>query len=219
MSRRARAGVESRIDAPAGEGAPGGSGPGWPPWACRLAGVAIVVHLSALLVGVMGVAPASPLERAAMEWFGPYHAFFDLGYSYRFYIEPPPTPVAVATLHFDDGRPDDTVRLPAREIRGPRMRHQRELALAHSLFVDAREAKEQTGDISQSRLARSYADRLCRIRPGCVEVVWRVVPHLIPDRDQVRDALDSPGAGRFDLFDDSLFATPEWIGDFPCHGR
>ena len=42
--------------------------------------------------------------------------------------------------------------------------------------------------------------------------------HLIPDLEQVREATRSPGAPRFDLFAESLFTTPEWIGDFPCDG-
>ncbi len=27
-----------------------------------------------------------------------------------------------------------------------------------------------------------------------------------------------PGAAGFDLFDEALFTTPEWIGDFACDG-
>ena len=193
-------------------------GPGWSPWACRSVGLLIALHLTALISGVLGVEPSSLLERGLAGWFGPYHALVDLGYSYRFYTEPPPTPVAEATLRFGDGRPDQTFRLPALAVPGPRMRHQRQLALAHALYVDAREAKDQTGSIDQGRLARSYARRLCLMNPGCVRVTWRVTQHLIPDRDQVREVLDSSSTARFDLFDDSLFSTPEWIGDFPCDG-
>ncbi len=40
--------------------------------------------------------------------------------------------------------------------------------------------------------------------------------HLIPDVAEVRHALDEPGAPRFDLFAESLFTTPEWVGDFSC---
>lgn len=217
MSRRSRAERGPRADEAEQSRRAVGLG-GWSPWACRVVSLAIVVHLTALLAGVFAVAPSSPLERALAGWFAPYHELFDMGYSYRFYTEPPPTPVAVATLRFGDGRPDETLRLPARVVPGPRLRYQRQLALAHALYVDAREAKEQTGSIAQSRLARSYARRLCRLHPGCVQVTWHVTQHLIPDREQVREALDSPGGGRFSLFDDSLFSTPEWIGDFPCDG-
>ena len=41
----------------------------------------------------------------------------DQGYAYRYYApEPPPTPVVVATIHYADGRPDATIRLPARGL-------------------------------------------------------------------------------------------------------
>ena len=61
-------------------------------------------------------------------------ALADLGYAYRFYVEPPPTPVVTATLRFGDDRPEETVRLPGRDVPGPRMRHQRQLALANALL-------------------------------------------------------------------------------------
>lgn len=214
MGRRSRNERQGRGDLSGPTRTPGE----WPPRARRLVSLAVVAHLSALLAGVFAVAPSSALERALAGWFAPYHGFFDLGYSYRFYTEPPPTPVAVATLRFGDGRPDQTVRIPALVVPGPRMRRQRQLALAHALYMDARQAKQETGSIARSRLARSYAQRLCRLNPGCVQTTWRVTQHLIPDRDQVIEVLDAPGGGRFNLFDDSLFAIPEWIGDFPCDG-
>ena len=149
-------------------------------------------------------------------FFAPYYQLADLGYSYRYYTEPPPTPVITATLSFGEGRPEETLRLPGREVAGPRLRHQRQLALANALFNDVREAKERTGDSSRSRLARAYARHLCRIRPGCRSVTLHVRHHLIPDLDRVRQAIDGAGSPRFDLFAEELFTTPEWIGDFPC---
>ena len=46
------------------------------------------------------------LEQAIAEPFTPYYDLVDLGYSYRYYAEPPPTPVVTATLEFGEGRPD-----------------------------------------------------------------------------------------------------------------
>ena len=62
------------------------------------------------------------------------------------------------------------MRLPRRAVSGPRMRHQRQLALANALNSDVQEAKRITRDASQSRLARAYARHLCRTRPGCQSV-------------------------------------------------
>jgi len=175
-------------------------------------------HIAAVLAGALGVPPSSMLERTIAELFTPYYDLVDLGYSYRFYAEPPPTPVVTATLGFGEDRPEETVRLPGREVAGPRMRHQRQLALANALFVDVQQARQRTGDGSQSRLARAYARHLCLSRPDCRMVTLHLQQHLIPELDQVREAISAPGAPRFDLFAESLLTTPERIGDYPCDG-
>jgi hypothetical protein len=191
-------------------------GTGWPGWARGVATALLLFHLAAVLAGALGVPPSSELERAIADGFSPYFDLMDLGYSYRFYAEPPPTPVVTATIQFGDGRPEETVRLPGRDVAGPRMRHQRQLALANALYADVQEARRRVKDPSQSRLARAYARHLCRTKPGSRSVTLHLEQHLIPDPAQVRQALDVPGEPRFDLFADRLFTTPEWIGDFPC---
>ncbi len=98
------------------------------------------------------------------------------------------------------------------------MRHQRQLALANALFNDLQEVKARTGDSSRSRLGRAYAHHLCRTRSDCRSVTLHIRLHLIPDPDQVREAISKPGSSRFDLFAADFFTTPEWIGDFPCDG-
>ena len=94
----------------------------------------LLFHFSAVLGGALGVPPSSVLEQSFAELFKPYHELMDLGYSYRYYAEPPPTPVVTATLGFGDGRPEESVRLPGLKVTGPRMRHQRQLALANACF-------------------------------------------------------------------------------------
>ena len=177
----------------------------------------LVFHLAAVLAGAVGVPPSSELEQAIADVFSPYFDLMDLGYSYRFYAEPPPTPVVTATIEYGDGRPEETVRLPGRDVPGPRMRHQRQLALANALYSDVQEARRRVKDAGQSRLARAYARHLCRTRPGCRSVTLHLEQHLIPEPGPGA-AGDSrpPASPRFDLFADRLFTTPEWIGDFPC---
>jgi hypothetical protein len=171
-----------------------------------------------VLAGALGVPPSSLLEQTVADWFTPYYDLMDLGYSYRFYSEPPPTPVVTATLRFDEGHPEETLRLPGRAVAGPRLRHQRQLALANALYTDVQTAKQRTGQAGQSRLARAYARHLCRSRPDCRVVTLHLQQHLIPDPAQVREVIVAPDAPRFDLFSESMFTTPEWIGDFPCDG-
>jgi hypothetical protein len=190
----------------------------WPTWAIRLASCALIYHFAAVVSGALGVPPSSPLERRFANLFTPYHDLIDQGYAYRYYAEPPPTPVITARLKFAGGLPDQVIRIPDRSLRGPRMRHQRQLALANSLFLDFQEAKQVPGERAVSRLGGAYARKLCAAHPGCVSVTLHAQQHLIPDPEHVLEHLHEPGAARLDLFDESLFTTPEWIGDFTCDG-
>ena len=188
----------------------------WPLWARVTVSMLLVFHLTAVISGGLAVPPSSRLEQSLADLFTPYYALADLGYAYRFYVEPPPTPVVTATLRFGEGRPDETVRLPDRGLAGPRMRHQRQLALANALFMDVQEAKQHTGKGGRSSVARAYARHLCMTRPGCQSVTIFLQYHLIPEMDQVRQETQLSGTTRFDLFSDSLFSTPERIGDYSC---
>jgi hypothetical protein len=174
--------------------------------------------MTAVVSGALGVPPSSGLERRIADIFTPYHDLVDQGYAYRYYAEPPPTPVITATLRFGDGRPDEQVRLPERSVAGPRMRHQRQLALANALFADFQDAKSRAGGGSHSRLGEAYARHLCKSRPDCKSVILHAQQHLIPDPERVREVLATPGISHFELFDDDLFTTPDWIGDFACDG-
>jgi hypothetical protein len=174
--------------------------------------------MAAVVAGALGVPPSSELERRIANLFTPYHDLVDQGYAYRYYAEPPPTPVITARLLFSDGRTEAVVRLPDRTLPGPRMRHQRQLALANALLADFEEARRETGDGSRSRLASAYARHLCHANPGCAKVTLHAQQHLIPDLDHVRDVISRSSSSRFDLFDEELFTTPEWIGEFACGG-
>jgi hypothetical protein len=203
-----------RLDADNG----GGREQAWPRWARVVTSAAILWHGAGVLAGALGVPPSSELERRIADLFTPYFELFDFGYAYRFYSEPPPTPIITATIEYRDGRDAEILRLPGREVAGPRMRHQRQLALANALAGDVQAAKEQVGDRSSSRLAVAYARHLCANRPGCRSVTLRLQYHLTPEIDQVRQAAEQPGAPPFDLFAESLFTAPERIGDFACKG-
>jgi hypothetical protein len=194
-----------------------GSKPGgWPGWARAAASLALIIHLVAVVSGGLAVPPSSKLEQSIADLFTPYYGIADLGYAYRFYVEPPPTPVITATLQFDENRPAETVRLPGRDVRGPWMRHQRQLALANALFMDVQEAKQRTGLGSRSLLGRAYARHLCLSRPGCRVVTIHLQQHLIPEMERVREQIAAPGADRFDLFSESLFSAAERIGEYAC---
>jgi hypothetical protein len=195
---------------------------GWSPWARRVVTAALLFHFAAVLAGALGAPPSSPLERAIADAFAPYHQVLDQGYSYRYYApEPGPTPVVTAKIRFDDGRPEETVRLPERGV-WPRLRYQRQLALANHLVSDFEEARSATGDGQQSVWARSYARHLARTRKakGCASVTLYAQAHLIPDPGRVREALEHAdgGSSPVDIDAEEFYTTPERIGEFPCDG-
>ncbi len=192
------------------------SPPGWPSWKRRLISALLLFHLIALGVAVAAAPPSSALERALASAFGRYYELVDQGYAYRYYApEPPPTPVVTATVRFADGRPEVIVRLPQRGLR-PRLRYQRQLALAFHLFSDFDEARRVAGDGSRSRWARSYARHLVKAWPGCATVTLSAQMHLIPDPRRVLEAASTPGAPRVDLDAEEFYTTPERIGEFSC---
>lgn len=194
------------------------SGPpaAWPAWARGLASVALLAHGAAILTGALAASPSSLLEQALVQPFVRYHQWIDQGYTYRYYApEPPPTPIAVAKIHYGDGRPDATVRLPDRGTR-PSLRYQRQLALANHLTVDFETARAITGDSANSNWAKSYARHLAKRHPGATSITLYSQLHLIPDPERVRQDLATPGRARVDLDAEEFYTAPERIGEFPC---
>jgi hypothetical protein len=193
------------------------SGRGWPLWARWLATLAIAVHVSAVLAGALGAPPASALEHEVAEFFEPYHQLLDQGDSYRYYSTAfPPTPVVIATLTFADGRPEKVIRLPERGLR-PRLRIQRQLALAHSLMGDFEAAQRDGGDGTKSRWANAFATHLCRSNPGCSSVSLEVQMHLVPRIERIQHLLSRSKFETIDLDADEFFDDPKHIGVFSCN--
>jgi hypothetical protein len=176
----------------------------------------LLFHLVALLAAALGEPPASGLERSVRDLFGAYYQVIDQGYAYRYYApEPGPTPVVTAVIRYADGSPEETVRLPARGTL-PRLRYQRQLALANHLTEDFDAARRETGDGSNSAWARSYARHLARSRPGAAAVTLSTRMHLIPDPAAVRASLEARRP--VDLDAEEFYTAPERIGEFPCDG-
>ncbi len=187
----------------------------WPAWARRLATVGLLWHVGAILAGVWAAPPASELEQKVDAIFEPYQAAIRQGQSYRYYVDPAPTPVITATLTFRDGRPEQVVRIPNRAT-WPRMLYQRELNLANWLTEDVKQARHFTGDSSKSPWAQAFAAHLGRTHPGCSTVTLRTQYHLIPPLDRVRDELNHPNSRPVDLDAEEFYTAPERIGEFPC---
>lgn len=181
----------------------------WPAWARRVATLVLLWHLAAVLAGGLAAPPSSPLEQSVASVFARYYELIDQGHAYRYYApEPPPTPVVTAKLHFGGGRPDQEVRLPERGV-WPRLRYQRQLALANHLYTDFESARNAPEGSQESRWAAAYARHLCKTY-GCAQVTLYVQMHLIPDPAQ------TAGRGGVDIDSEEFYTTPERIGDFSC---
>lgn len=199
----------------------------WPPWARRLVTVFLVFHLTAGLAGAFAVPPSSMLQRAAADRFLWYYQLADLGHTYRYYApEPGSTPVVTATIQYADGRPEETLRLPQRGVL-PRLRYQRQLALAYHLSADFRNSRHDhrpsegldhshDGNQGQSAWARSYARQIARSHPGASVVTLFTQDHLIPDPGRVAASLARGEA--VDIDAEEFYTAPERIGEFPCEG-
>ena len=191
-------------------------GVGWPVGARRAVSAGIAVHAAAVLAAALAWPPSSSLETAVAGVFAVYYQVLDQGYAYRYYApEPGPTPIVTARVRFADGRPEKTLRLPSRGL-WPRLRYQRQLALANHLVAHFEETRQATGDGSTGLFARSFARHIARSNPGSVVVTLYTQLHLIPHPQVVRDALE---AGKpVDIDAEEFYTAPERIGEFPCDG-
>lgn len=191
----------------------------WPGWWRGVASVLLAIHLLAMLAVSLAGMPASPLEREFAGLFAGYVEAIDQGHVHRYYAPaPPPTPVVTAELRFGPGEPTRTVRIPDRTVR-PRIRYQRQLALAHHLFSDFQRTQGDPHGEARSRWGASYARHLCGSYPGCTGVRLRVQQHLVPDLVRLRMMAGGPGGALPDVDDERFYTVPELIGDYPCDGQ
>jgi hypothetical protein len=196
------------------DGSPSGTQPSiWPKWARILVSIGLAIHMLAVVAGAISGPPSSPLEQLLAKPFAHYYELFDQGYTYRFYApEPPPTPILIAELHFRDGRPTKTIRLPDRDVR-PRLRYQRQMALAYHLFEEYASLKASGG--GSGHWAPSYARHLGKVH-GCSSVTFFLVQHVIPPLDRMTLGRQDGRAHPPGIDDEEFYSVPERIGEFPC---
>lgn len=191
----------------------------WPAPARWAVSLLLVLQGVAVISAAFGRLPQGAyLVRSISDAFGPYYALTYQGWAYGYYAPAPaPTPIAMANLIFKDGR-ELSVRIPERGL-FPRLRFQRQLALANQLATDAAAMRTMQGSREESLWARSYARKLCR-QYGCERVEIRVQTLLIPDPDRIRDRMGSgaKGAGQGGPFDDDdERAEPKiLLGEYAC---
>ena len=185
---------------------------GWPTWAKRIVSAILAIHIAAIMAGAFGAQPSSVLQQRWNSAFFKYFQLTDQGYSYRYYSpEPPPTPVAEATLTFQDGR-TERIRIPDRSAR-PRLLYQRQLALSHALEADHRAAQQSMAGPQTSVLSKAMAKHLFR-KYDCERIAFDVRMHFAPPLDRVREGLEGPRSRRIDPEADEFYSPRERIAQF-----
>ena len=184
-----------------------------------LIATAIGVHFVILIIGAAAAQPSSELQQQMANKFLGYFQILDLGQGYRFYA-PRPAPTAIVTaklkLRDADGRIRyETIRIPDRETR-PRLRLQRQLALANSLWAEyERSMMGHEGHRHEPVLAKAYARRLGKSVPGCESV--ELFLHRHPDPAQIEAAYRQRQVLTLSQLDEERYRTPtESLGSFPC---
>ena len=178
--------------------------------------VALLFHLAAVLAGTLGaVPPFSDLEHAAYMAFKPYYDLIDQGYAYNYYApEPPPTPVVEATLHFADGRPDATIRIPDRGtgpgcgIRGNWLSPTTCMTISRWPGASRATAARAAGPLVRPAPVRDA--------PRLSGVTLQVRMHKIPELPRIHEIWESSRRARVDLDAEEFYSEPERIGEYPC---
>ena len=190
----------------------GREGGEWPGWLKGLITVVLGFHGLAVATMALAANPSSELERSLARPFLGYLGLIAQDHAHRYYAPaPPPTPVVSAEVRFGDGREPVIVRLPDRSAR-PRLKYQRQLALANHLYQEHRAARSDPHGSRRSVWGASYARHLAAEHPGATVVTIRARLHLVPDPSRM-----SPGdARRLDPDADRFYTVPELVGDYPC---
>lgn len=143
--------------------------------------VGLLLHLFALVIAPLAVAPTSPLWQRAWWVFRPYLEAMNLNHGYHFFApEPGPSHLVHYELRFDDGRVQQGL-FPNASQQQPRLRYHRHFMLSeflNNLAID--DSRREMFDA----VTRSYADHL-RHEHHAAEVTLSLRRHYIPGPQHV----------------------------------
>jgi hypothetical protein len=200
----------AKVDGPKNEAPdPGRS---WPLWACWLVSAVLLFHITAVVAcELAGQVNTSALERdiGRLFWYYVVWIHQEIAHAYFAPNPDPATPIAIARLEFDRGRPDREIRLPDPATR-PRIRYLRQLSMAWHLTHEW----SDTGGVPRSYWAASYARHLCKVNPGCTRVALFWQEHQMPLPSAV---VQEVAQGRRPVLDAAdLYSAKQMIGAFSC---
>ncbi len=146
------------------------------PWLRRIVSVGLVLHLIALVIAPLAVAPTSPLWQRAWLVFRPYLEGMNLNHGYHFFApEPGPSHLVRYELHFDDGHVEHGI-FPNAQQHQPRLRYHRHFMLSeflNNLAID--DSRRGLFDA----VTHSYAEHL-RHEHHAAEVTLSLRRHYVP---------------------------------------
>lgn len=151
------------------------------PWLRRVISVGLVLHLAALVIAPLAVAPTSPLWQRAWLVFRPYLEAMNLNHGYHFFApEPGPSHLVHYELRFDDGR---VVRglFPNVAKHRPRLRYHRHFMLSE--FLNNLAIDDSRRELFEA-VTRSYAEHL-RHEHHAAEVTLSLRRHYVPGLQHV----------------------------------
>lgn len=151
------------------------------PWLRRAISIGLVIHLLALVIAPLAVAPTSPLWHRAWLTFRPYLEGLNLNHGYHFFApEPGPSHLVHYELCFEDGRVEQGL-FPNASQQQPRLRYHRHFMLSeflNNLAID--DSRREVFDA----VTRSYADHL-RHEHHATEVTLSLRRHYVPSPQHV----------------------------------
>lgn len=150
------------------------------PWLRRAVSVGLCLHLLALVIAPLAVAPSSPLWQRAWLLFRPYLEAMNLNHGNHFFApEPGPSHLVRYELRFEDGRVEQGL-FPNLEQQ-PRLRYHRHFMLSE--FLNNLAIDDSRRDLFDA-VTRSYADHL-RHEYQAAEVTLTLRRHYVPSPQHV----------------------------------
>jgi hypothetical protein len=143
--------------------------------------VAIALHLLALVIAPLAVAPTSPLWQRAWLAFRPYLEGLNLNHGSHFFApDPGPSHLVHYELRFEDGRTERGF-FPNVQQHWPRLRYHRHFMLSEFLNNLAIDGSRR--DLFDA-VTHSYAEHL-RYEHHAEEVTLAIRRHYVPSPEQV----------------------------------
>ncbi len=151
------------------------------PWLRRIVSVGLVLHLMALVIAPLAVAPTSPLWQRAWFAFRPYLEGMNLNHGNHFFApDPGPSHLIHYELRFKDGHVERGI-FPNAQQQQPRLRYHRHFMLSeflNNLAID--DSRRELFDA----VTHSYAEHL-RHEHHAAEVTLSLRRHYVPSPQHI----------------------------------